>query len=61
MLVSLAGTMQRRGMSLEAIEAALLAENAAKCDPPLPEAKVRTIAADIVKRYPAGEHYATAG
>jgi putative DNA primase/helicase len=54
-LVSLAGTMQRRGMSLEAIEAALLAENAAKYAPPLPEAKVRTIAADIVKRYPAGE------
>jgi hypothetical protein len=54
-LVSLAGTMQRRGMSLEAIEAALLAENAAKCAPPLPEAKVRAIAVDIVKRYPAGE------
>jgi putative DNA primase/helicase len=55
MLVSLAGTMQRRGMSLEAIEAALLAENTARCAPPLPEAKVRTIAADIAKRYPAGE------
>jgi putative DNA primase/helicase len=54
-LVSLAGTMQRRAMSLEAIEAALLAENSAKCAPPLPEAKVRAIAADIVKRYPAGE------
>lgn len=54
-LVSLAGTMHKRGMSPEAIEAALLAENAAKCDPPLPEAKVRGIAADIVKRYPAGE------
>jgi hypothetical protein len=47
--------MQRRGMSLEAIEAALLAENTAKCSPPLPEAKVRTIAAGIVNRYPAGE------
>jgi len=54
-LVSLAGTMQRRGMSLEAITAALLAENAAKCNPPLPEEKVKSIAADIVKRYPAGE------
>lgn len=42
-LVSLAGTMSRRGMSLQAIEAALLAENAAKCDPPLPEAKVQGI------------------
>jgi putative DNA primase/helicase len=54
-LVSLAGTMQRRGMSLEAIEAALLAENAAKCATPLSETKVKSIAADIVKRYPAGE------
>jgi hypothetical protein len=53
-LVSLAGTMHRCGMSLEAITAALLAENAA-FNPPLPEAKVRTIAADIVKRYPASE------
>ena len=53
-LVSLAGTMQRRGMSLEAIEAALLADNMARCAPPLPEAEVRTIAAGI-KRYPAGE------
>jgi hypothetical protein len=58
-LVSLAGTMQRRGMSLKAIEAALLAENAAKCAPPLPEAKVKNIAADIVKRYPAGESIVT--
>jgi hypothetical protein len=55
MLVSLAGTMNKRGMSLEAIEAALLVENAAKCAPPLPEAKVRKIATDIVRRYPAGE------
>jgi hypothetical protein len=54
-LVSLAGTMTKRGMSLEAIMAALLAENTAKCDPPLPEAKVRKIAADIVERYPPGE------
>jgi hypothetical protein len=54
-LVSLAGTMTKRGMSLPAITAALLAENTAKCDPPLPEAKVRRIAADIVERYPPGE------
>lgn len=55
MLVSLAGTMHKRGMSPEAIEAALLAENAAKCDPPLRKAKVVSIAHDIPKRYPAGE------
>lgn len=54
-LGSLGATMARRGMTLSAIEAALLAENAAKCDPPLPEAKVRSIAADVVKRYPLGE------
>jgi hypothetical protein len=54
MLASLAGTMNKRGMAVEAIEAALLAENAAKCDPPLSEAKVRSIASDVVKRYPAG-------
>jgi len=53
-LVSWAGTMHRCGMRLEAITGALLAENA-NFDPPLPEAKVRTIAADIMKRYPAGE------
>jgi hypothetical protein len=53
-LVSLAGTLQKRGVAPATIEAALLAENAAKCDPPLPEEKVRSIAADIVKRYPAG-------
>jgi hypothetical protein len=57
-LVSLAGTMNKRGMTLEAIEAALLAENAAKCAPPLPEAKVRKIAADVVKRYPPGKSIA---
>jgi putative DNA primase/helicase len=44
--------MHKRGITPEAIEAALLAENAAKCNPPLPEAKVRAIARDIPKRYP---------
>jgi hypothetical protein len=51
-LVSLAGTLHKREMSVEAIEAALLAENAAKCSPPLQDAKVRAIARDIPKRYP---------
>jgi len=51
----LAGTMRRRAMSVAAIEAALLAENAAHCTPPLPESEVRAIA-DSVSRYaPAGE------
>ena len=35
-LISLAGTMHRRGMDLEAIEAALLVVNTKQCDPPYP-------------------------
>jgi putative DNA primase/helicase len=54
-LVSLAGTLHKRSMAVEAIEAALLAENAAQCVPPLPEAKVRAIARDIPARYPNPE------
>ncbi len=51
-LVSLAGSMHKRGMSPIAIEAALHAENMAKCSPPLPEEKVKAIAHDIPARYP---------
>ena len=36
-LASLGGTMRKRGMSREAIEAALLEENRLRCDPPLPD------------------------
>lgn len=50
-LVSLAGSMHKRGMTPEAIEAALLKENA-RFAPPLPEEKVRAIAHDIPARYP---------
>lgn len=52
-LTSLAGTMRRRGMEQAAIEAALLAENAAKCQPPLPDAEVRAIAASVSRYAPA--------
>jgi hypothetical protein len=52
-LASLAGTMRKRGMTTDTIAAALLAENAARCDPPLPEAEVRRTAASV-GRYPAG-------
>ena len=51
-LVSHAGTMHKRGMDPASIEAALLAENTAKCSPPLPDEKVRSIARDIPARYP---------
>src|SRR5271157_1430271 len=54
-LVSKAGSMNRAGMSGEAIEKALVAENLAKCDPPLPESKVRGIASDVVRRYSQGK------
>ncbi len=58
-LASLAGSMRRRGMGRESIEAALLAENAARCRPPLPEAEVRRIA-NSVSRYEPAEDAATA-
>ncbi|MCH8083452.1 MAG: primase C-terminal domain-containing protein [Myxococcales bacterium] len=52
-LARLAGSMRHRGMGVEAMEAALLAENACRCDPPLPDAEVRGIAQSI-SRYPPG-------
>ena len=52
-LASLAGTMRRRGMAPEAIEAALLAENAARCVPPLSEGEVREIAHSVARYAPA--------
>jgi hypothetical protein len=57
-LVSLAGTLQKRMADAATIEAALLAENAAKCDPPLPRAKVISIARDIPNRYPVSQSVA---
>jgi hypothetical protein len=51
-LTSLAGMLRRRGMTVEAIEAALLAENRARCHPALPEKEVRTIAASVARYAP---------
>lgn len=51
-LTSLAGTMRHRGMTATEIEVALLAINADRCKPPLPEAEVRTIAASIGSKPP---------
>jgi RecA-family ATPase len=61
-LVSLAGSMQKRGMNPRAIEAALLVENET-FSPPLVDAKVRAIADDISARYPnsSGKLIAQAG
>ena len=42
-LTSLAGTMRARGMTEEGIYTALLAENNARCNPPLDEAEIKKI------------------
>lgn len=52
-LTSLAGTMVRRGMCPEAIESALLAENAHRCQPPLDEREVQNIAQSVGKYDPS--------
>jgi len=52
-LASLAGTMRRRGMSADAITAALQAENLARCSPPLDEAEVARIALSVARYDPA--------
>jgi putative DNA primase/helicase len=54
-LTSLAGTMRRRGMGAEEIEAALLVTNSKRCDPPLAENEVRKIASSVCRYKPAGE------
>lgn len=54
-LASLGGTMRRRGMSEEAIAAALLAENRTRCRPPLPETEVARIAKSVAGYPPSVE------
>ena len=51
-LMSLAGTMRRRGMSQPEIEAALLVTNSTRCNPPLPDADVCRIAASAARYLP---------
>jgi hypothetical protein len=46
-LTSLAGTMRRPGMTPDEIEAALQVVNRNRCDPPLPEDEVRSIAQSV--------------
>jgi len=52
-LTSLGGSLRRRGIGGEAIEAALLAVNAAQCDPPLPVEEVQAIAKSVSSYAPA--------
>jgi replicative DNA helicase len=51
-LTSLAGSMQRRGMSEKAIFSALMHENTARCVPPLTEGEIRVIASSMSKYDP---------
>jgi bifunctional DNA primase/polymerase-like protein/primase-like protein/AAA domain-containing protein len=53
-LASLAGAMRSRGMTHEAIEAALLQDNHLRCNPPLPDTEVCGIARSI-SRYGPGD------
>jgi hypothetical protein len=55
LLTSLAGTMRRRGMSVEAIRAALRAENLARCEPPVSDADSDRIANSVGRYAPAAE------
>jgi putative DNA primase/helicase len=52
-LASLGGTMRRRGMSQEAIAAALQAENEERCRPPLEAEEVERIARSVGRYAPA--------
>lgn len=52
-LASLAGSMRRRGMSVEAILSALLVENSMRCSPPLGDDEVKMIAASVGRYAPA--------
>ena len=51
-LVSMAGTMRRRGMSEAAILAALIEENDARCSPPLDDDEVDAIAESVAQYEP---------
>lgn len=51
-LTSFAGTMRRRGMSREAIEAALIEVNERQCQPPLSDDEVKAIAQSVSRYSP---------
>jgi putative DNA primase/helicase len=54
-LTSLAGVMRRKGCSEGAIVAALRAENTARCEPPLDDEEIVTIAHSVSRYAPAPE------
>jgi hypothetical protein len=50
-LLSLAGSMRRRGMTADEMLAALLTVNEKRCKPPLESAEVDELARDVARRY----------
>jgi hypothetical protein len=50
-LLSLAGSMRRRGMGAREMLAALRIVNEERCKPPLPAAELEDLAADVARRY----------
>jgi hypothetical protein len=52
-LTRLAGAMRHHGMTAPEIELSLLAVNAARCRPPLPDEDVRTVASSVGRYAPA--------
>jgi hypothetical protein len=50
-LLSLAGSMRRRGMTAEEMLAALLTVNEKRCQPPLETAEIDELAGDVARRY----------
>lgn len=56
-LTSMAGSMRRRGMSEEAMYAALSVENERRCRPPLEDADVRKIAHSVARYEPDAPVY----
>jgi hypothetical protein len=52
-LTSLAGSMRARGMTVDAIRAALLVTNEQRCHPPLPEPEVQRIATSVARYRPS--------
>ncbi|MGO9121687.1 MAG: phage/plasmid primase, P4 family [Desulfomonilaceae bacterium] len=56
-LASIGGYMRRRGLSLQAIQKALLEENQQKCRPPLADSEVVTIAESVCRYDPAPREF----
>lgn len=50
-LLSISGSMRRRGLTAAEIEAALLVVNANRCRPPLADSEVARLAEDVAHRY----------